>query len=401
MRGGGWATGWPHSTRAARCAFICTCPSARASAGSVTLTRSSSGATARITSPAMPACSSEEMGLWAAEGGLDRRPVSTVHFGGGTPVFLGVQAFGRLVETCAATFAVDAATEWALESTVRDLTPEIVGLLHGLGFRRLHIGVQTLEDPVRSEIGRRSPAAAVLRKIEEMLALGWVVSVDLICGLPQQTPAGFLAGLAALVDLGVDGFSLYELLDLPAEPALGRGTRADQPLAPAELPHVAGGRATTWRRGDFARTCSTTGPTRATRTSTSPFPAGTKTCWQWEPSRMGCSATITTATGVMPRTGARRRPGIRVSRAGWLAAGQRIRCGRLSSPSCPAGCLLGTLAGLRRTLGAHAGPLLEQWQSCGLLAEGAEPGELALTSAGSWFAGNMLLQLEDALRKTR
>jgi oxygen-independent coproporphyrinogen-3 oxidase len=157
----------------------------------------------------------QEMRLWSQQGALDQRPVTTVHLGGGTPSFIGVKAFRRIVENCAQHFAVSPRTEWALESTVTHLPPDMLACLHELGFRRLHVGVQSLQDPVRRCIGRRQPAARVLDKVAETIALGWVVSVDLICGLPGQTLAGFLDGIQALSDAGVHGFSLYELLIYP------------------------------------------------------------------------------------------------------------------------------------------------------------------------------------------
>ena len=156
-----------------------------------------------------------EMALWCRQGDLGTRPVSTVHFGGGTPTFLDSAELARIVDTCAKTFAVTDTTEWALESTAAGLTPSMLACLHARGFRRLHIGVQSMEDAVRTAIGRRSAATHVSHTIEAALALGWIVSVDLICGLPGQTFAGFLAGISTLAELGVEGVSLYELLIYP------------------------------------------------------------------------------------------------------------------------------------------------------------------------------------------
>lgn len=48
----------------------------------------------------------------------------------------------------------------------------------------------------------------MLEKVEATLACGWVVSVDLLCGLPLQTLEGFVAGIETLMAAGVDGFSL-------------------------------------------------------------------------------------------------------------------------------------------------------------------------------------------------
>ena len=157
----------------------------------------------------------DEMRLWRAEALWQAPAVPTVHFGGGTPTSLGEAHLERLVVALRETFNITPSTEFALEANVKTLTPSMLSHLHGLGFRRLHIGVQSMEDPVRQAIGRQCPAAEVLQAVERTRALGWVVSVDLICGLPGQTLAGWVEGLAQLARAGVNGFSLYELLIYP------------------------------------------------------------------------------------------------------------------------------------------------------------------------------------------
>lgn len=153
----------------------------------------------------------QEIGLWSQLGTLSDRPVSTIHFGGGTPAFLGEAPFSRLVQVLRRNFHTDAYTEWALESTASEFTDEMCALLGGLGFTRLHIGVQSLEDRVRQLINRRTLASIVLEKIARAIAVGWIVSVDLIVGLPNQSLEGLLADIKSLAEIGVDGFSLYEL----------------------------------------------------------------------------------------------------------------------------------------------------------------------------------------------
>lgn len=157
----------------------------------------------------------QEMRLWSQLGTLAQRPVSTVHFGGGTPTVLGAEAFQRVVERCRAYFNTDERTEWALEATSSEFTDEMRATLESLGFTRLHIGVQSLEDRVRQAINRQESARAVLDKIQGALAGGWIVTVDMIFGLPGQTLAGYLGDLTTLTAAGVDGYSLYELQTSP------------------------------------------------------------------------------------------------------------------------------------------------------------------------------------------
>ena len=156
-----------------------------------------------------------ECKMWAAQGNLAQRPVSTVHFGGGTPTMLGGGHLKNLIETLRTHFAIADGTEWALESTSSALSAPMFSRLHQLGFTRLHIGTQSLQDDVRSAIGRRENAAAVIEKIKKSLSLGWIVSVDVIVGLPEQTPQGLVDDLDRLIDCGVEGFSIYELQHSP------------------------------------------------------------------------------------------------------------------------------------------------------------------------------------------
>ena len=152
-----------------------------------------------------------EIEAWSSLGTLGRRPVTTVHFGGGTPTHLSPAVFTRILKACRRSLATTPQTEWALESTSSPLTGDYLEQLREWGFTRLHVGVQTLEEPVRKAIGRREPAQAVEEKLARALERGFVVSVDVVYGLPGQTPAGLLASLDRLAALGVDGFSLYQL----------------------------------------------------------------------------------------------------------------------------------------------------------------------------------------------
>lgn len=157
----------------------------------------------------------EELELWSEQGNLASRPVSTIHLGGGTPTYLGPELLTEVAETCRALFNTSPRTEWALESTVESLTPDMIDTMERLDFRRLHIGVQSLEEPVREVIGRRRPVREVLARISETLDRGWIVSVDMVCGLPLQTISSFADDIRTLIAAGINGVAVYELLIYP------------------------------------------------------------------------------------------------------------------------------------------------------------------------------------------
>lgn len=152
----------------------------------------------------------EEAEAWEQQG-LGPPAVTTVHFGGGTPSILPLPELERVVKAIKNTVPVTDATEWAMESTANLLTDEYLDGLKNLRFTRLHVGIQTLEEDVRRAIGRKTGSSMIEDRLQAALVRGFIVSVDLIYGLPGQTFGGWLATLDRLMVAGVDGFSLYNL----------------------------------------------------------------------------------------------------------------------------------------------------------------------------------------------
>ena len=164
----------------------------------------------------------QDLGHYAALPVVAGRPVTTLHLGGGTPNCLEPGIVARLVKALHEHLAITPATELALESTADLLTPEHLDWLAGLGFTRLHVGVQTLAPALRKALGRRREPKAVLEALALARAQGWVVSVDMLYGLPGQGPEQLLDHLDRLIQAGAQGFSLYELQHSPRNRALSR-----------------------------------------------------------------------------------------------------------------------------------------------------------------------------------
>ncbi|MFM7842970.1 MAG: coproporphyrinogen-III oxidase family protein [Planctomycetota bacterium] len=153
----------------------------------------------------------QEIELWSQFTNLGARPLTTVHLGGGTPTYLPAELLERLIDSLKNCFGHTPSTEWALESTTSQLSPENLQHLKTLGFTRLHIGVQSLDQRIRKIIGRQEPTEQVLQKIVLALDYGFVVTSDLIFGLPGQKQESFIHDIQQLIDLGIDGCSLYHL----------------------------------------------------------------------------------------------------------------------------------------------------------------------------------------------
>jgi coproporphyrinogen III oxidase-like Fe-S oxidoreductase/pyruvate-formate lyase-activating enzyme len=153
----------------------------------------------------------QEMDSWSRIPRLRHRPITTIHFGGGTPNLLNKSYLAQILKKFRTQFGVTPQTEWALESTSSLLNEKNLNQLQQWGFNRLHVGVQTLENTVRQLIGRRDTSNKVEEKLLCALKMGFIVSVDLIYGLPQQTVPGLITTLKRLVNIGIHGFSLYQL----------------------------------------------------------------------------------------------------------------------------------------------------------------------------------------------
>ncbi len=332
-----------------------------------------------------------ELDLWSRVGDLNRRAVSSVHLGGGTPTFLGEELLSRLVYRCIDQFNVSDQTEWALESSASALTPGMIAAMQALGFRRLHVGVQTLEDPVRRRIGRRQPAAEVLRVIRETVGLGWIVSVDLIVGLPGQTVTGVLDGLQALLDAGVSGVSLYELLIYPQNQKwAARHNLLERDHLPNYLMFQAAAQvleARGLRKNLFNhwaderdRNVYFTFPLRGEDLLAAGCLAD-GVFGDYHYRHYGYAEYQRIAGSVRPGLmGGLRRSAHEKMLHPLILAVQSARIG------APAAAQIAALA-------APGGrPLLEHWLAHGLVEPGAR-GEYHLTTNGSWFAGNMIAEL--------
>lgn len=152
-----------------------------------------------------------DLAIWRTRGGVGDRPVTTVHFGGGTPDTIGYPLLEELVAVIRRGLATSPATEWAIETTVDGAAPDGLDRLLALGFRRLHVGAQTLDDGLRRRLGRKNKSAIAIDRLRSAMAKGLVTSVDMIYGLPSQDAGSLIADLIRLSDIGIHGISLYRL----------------------------------------------------------------------------------------------------------------------------------------------------------------------------------------------
>ncbi|MHB1737346.1 MAG: radical SAM protein, partial [Acidithiobacillus sp.] len=132
------------------------------------------------------------------------RPVDQLHFGGGTPTFLRRDDIAFLLDSIGKHFHLlpDDQGEYGIEIDPRALEPGTLRLLRDFGFNRISIGVQDLDAAVQKAVHREQSFALTAGVIDEARQLGFrSVSLDLIYGLPLQTPESFAQTLEAVLAL--------------------------------------------------------------------------------------------------------------------------------------------------------------------------------------------------------
>lgn len=139
--------------------------------------------------------------------------VRAFYMGGGTPTTLTAEQMDRLLSTLEQSFDLSACGEYTVEAGRPDtVTPEKLTVLKAHGITRVSVNPQTMEDTVLRAIGRRHTAAQIFTAMEQVAAAGFAhVNMDLIAGLPEDTPAGFRRSLDTCLTLGADNITVHTL----------------------------------------------------------------------------------------------------------------------------------------------------------------------------------------------
>lgn len=157
----------------------------------------------------------QEVALWAARL-PDRRSMSQLHLGGGTPTFLRPAQLQRLWEILTRHFKPTADAELAVEVDPAITTEEQLKLLGGLGFNRISMGIQDLDPKVQQAINRIQTAEATEATMSQARAAGFgSVNVDLIYGLPHQTPENFANTVDRVLQMSPDRIALFGYAHVP------------------------------------------------------------------------------------------------------------------------------------------------------------------------------------------
>ncbi|AOT06590.1 oxygen-independent coproporphyrinogen III oxidase [Pseudoalteromonas luteoviolacea] len=142
--------------------------------------------------------------------------VEQLHLGGGTPTFLTPEQMTRLIEALEQHFNFTHTAQRGIEIDPRSLADGMLESLKVLGFNRVSFGVQDFNDQVQAAVNRPQQLDEVLTVLQKARALGFKsINMDMIYGLPYQTPETYQATIKQLIELAPDRVSLFNYAHLP------------------------------------------------------------------------------------------------------------------------------------------------------------------------------------------
>jgi oxygen-independent coproporphyrinogen-3 oxidase len=175
---------------------------------------------------------SREVDLHTAHLGVGQT-VSQLHLGGGTPTFLSDGELRALMAMLRRSFTLAPGGEYSIEVDPRTVDAGRLATLAELGFNRLSFGVQDFDPVVQKAVHRIQPVEQVFALVASARQLGFEsINVDLIYGLPQQTPESFDRTLAQVNELRPDRIALYAYAHLPER------FKPQRRIITAELPNA-------------------------------------------------------------------------------------------------------------------------------------------------------------------
>jgi oxygen-independent coproporphyrinogen-3 oxidase len=161
------------------------------------------------------------------------KPMSQLHFGGGSPTFLSDAELERVFGALHRAFRVTADAEVSIEVDPRTVTAARLAHLRRLGFNRVSFGVQDFDPQVQQAVHRVQPFESVRALMLSARELGFEsINADLIYGLPRQTPESFARTVQQIGELRPDRIALYAYAHLPARFKPQRRIHAEE-LPPA------------------------------------------------------------------------------------------------------------------------------------------------------------------------
>lgn len=150
--------------------------------------------------------------------GNTRRPVTQLHFGGGTPTFMSNDQMRTIMEKLRERFhfVPKDQGEFSIEIDPRECDEHTVSVLEEIGLNRMSMGVQDFDPIVQKAVNRIQSEEETMRVLNEARAHGFEsMNIDLMYGLPHQTVETFNRTLDTIIEFSPDRIALFNYAHLP------------------------------------------------------------------------------------------------------------------------------------------------------------------------------------------
>jgi oxygen-independent coproporphyrinogen-3 oxidase len=142
----------------------------------------------------------------------DDRTIDSIFLGGGTPSLFSPDQISRLLEGVTDRLNVSSAVEITMEANPGTVEFGAPAGYRAAGVNRLSIGAQSFDNVALARLGRIHDSDEIRGAVNGALDGGFDnINIDLMHGLPGQTPAAATADIRAAVELGPVHISWYQL----------------------------------------------------------------------------------------------------------------------------------------------------------------------------------------------
>ncbi len=146
-----------------------------------------------------------------------KRKARQIHFGGGTPNYLKAHQLIEIMDHLRKNFEFSEDAEISIEADPRHLNNEQIAAMKQAGFNRISMGVQDLNPKVQEAINRVQPYDMVSGLVTDLRNAGYQsVNMDLIYGLPFQTPETFAESVQKVIEMSPDRLALFNFAYVPS-----------------------------------------------------------------------------------------------------------------------------------------------------------------------------------------
>lgn len=165
-----------------------------------------------------------------------KQVVEQLHLGGGTPTFLSHNELRQVMGSLREHFNLrdDDSGDYGIEIDPREADWATMGLLRELGLNRVSIGLQDLDPHVQRAVNRLQSLEETRAVIDAARTLQFhSINIDLIYGLPSQSPLGFAHTVEEVIRLQPDRVSVFNYAHLPERFMPQRRINSDHLPTPA------------------------------------------------------------------------------------------------------------------------------------------------------------------------